>query len=162
MTLVRFKLKKANTPARLAHFDARPHWEDLASKIANLFNTPPKDIGVAFIDKAKDAVTLTNDQELQDFYQSFDQSSGEIKFVVQDLQTPDGESAFSRFCLTIPMALVSLSLTSSANVSYSLFDPTTCLAFLITFVTYLFALIPHSSISPSHNRFNLVSGFQFV
>ena len=113
MPLVPFKLKKANAPAKLAHFDAQPSWGDLASKIANLFNIPPKDIGVAFIDKAKDAVTLTNDQELQDFYQSFDRSSEEVKFVVQDLQTSDGEPAFSRFFLTIPMALVSFPLPSS-------------------------------------------------
>ena len=93
MPLVPFKLKKANTPVRLAHFDVQPSWGDLASKISSLFNIPLKDVGVAFFDKAKDVVTLTNEQDLQYFYKSFDQSSEEIKFVVQDLQTPDGESA---------------------------------------------------------------------
>ena len=95
MPLGPIKLKKANASARLVYFDAQPSWGDLASKIANLFNIPPKNIGVAFVDKAKNAVTLTNEQELQRFYKSLDQSSEEIKFVVQDLQTPDGESAFS-------------------------------------------------------------------
>jgi fumarate hydratase class II len=65
---------------------------DLASKIADLFNIPLKSLSST---KPKDAVTLTNKQELQGFYKSLDQSSEEIKFVVQDLQTPDGESAFS-------------------------------------------------------------------
>jgi len=107
MPVFSFKLKKANDPTRLADFDAPPSWEDLALKISKLFDIPAKDVGVAFVDKAKGAVTLTNDQELQQFYKHLDQSSEEIKFVVQDLQTPDGESAL---ILPHKMALVSLPL----------------------------------------------------
>ncbi|KAF8347795.1 hypothetical protein F5887DRAFT_1072145 [Amanita rubescens] len=81
------KLKKANAPTRLAFFDAQPSWGDLASKIADLFSMSPKNVSVNFVDQAKDVVvSLTNEQELHEY---FDQSSGEIKFVVQDLQTPD-------------------------------------------------------------------------
>ena len=95
MPFIPFKFKKANAPTRLADFDTQPTWGDLASKIAQLFDIPLKDVGVAFVDKCKDAITLNNEQDLQRFYNSLDQSSEEIKFVVQDLRTPDGESTFS-------------------------------------------------------------------
>ena len=94
MPSVPFKFKKANAPTRLADFDTQPSWEDLSSKIAKLFDIPLKDVGVAFVDKRNEAVTLNNEQDIQRFYKSLDQSSEEIKFVVQDLQTPDGGSAF--------------------------------------------------------------------
>jgi len=96
MPFIPFKFKKANAPNRLADFDTQPTRGDLASKIAKLFDIPLKDVGVAFVDERKDAITtLNNEQDLQRFYKSLDQSSEEIKFVVQDLRTPDGESAFS-------------------------------------------------------------------
>jgi hypothetical protein len=47
-----------------------------------LFNIPPNHVGVAFVDKAKGAVTLNDEQQLQRFYESLDQSSEETKFVV--------------------------------------------------------------------------------
>jgi hypothetical protein len=95
MPFIPFKFKKANAPTRLADFDTQPTWGDLASKIAKLFDIPLKDVGVAFVDKRNDAITLSNEQDLQRFYKWLDPSSEEIKFVVQDLWTPDGQSAFS-------------------------------------------------------------------
>jgi len=95
MPFIPFKLKNAKAPTRLAYFDTQPTWGDLASKIAKLFDIPLNDVGVAFVDKRKDAITLNDEEDLQGFYNSLDQSSEEIKFVVQDLRTPDGESAFS-------------------------------------------------------------------
>jgi hypothetical protein len=92
MPFIPFKFKKANAPTRLAEFDTQPNWEDLASKIAQLFDIPLKDVGVAFVDKRNDTIILNNEQDLQLFYKSLDHSSEEIKFVVQDLRTPDGES----------------------------------------------------------------------
>jgi hypothetical protein len=95
MVLV-FKLKKANAPSRLAVFDVPPSWEQLASRITQYFDIPLGDVGVAFVDENKETVVLVDEQELQYFYKSFFQSAQEkIKFVVQNLQTPDGESAFS-------------------------------------------------------------------
>ena len=98
MPFVPFKFKKSNAPTRVAEFDTQPSWGDLASKVAQLFNIPLKHVGVTYFDEAKDAVTITNEEELQGlYYKSFrlDQSFEENKFVVQDLRTPDGESAFS-------------------------------------------------------------------
>jgi PB1 domain len=98
MPFAPFKFKKSNALTRIAEFEAQPSWGDLASKIAQLFNIPLKDVGVTYFDKAQDAVTVTNEQELQHFYyisSKLNQSSEENKFVVQDLRNPDGESAFS-------------------------------------------------------------------
>ncbi len=50
---------------------------------------------ISFIDQDKDTIPLTNDVELKHFFEHFDQVSGGIKFVVQDLQAPDRESAFN-------------------------------------------------------------------
>ena len=94
-SIPRFKFKKANARTKLVYFDTQPSWGDLTSKIVQLFDIPVKDVGVAFVDKSNDAITLDNDQDLQHFYQSLDQSPEEIKFVVLDLSTPDGESTFS-------------------------------------------------------------------
>lgn len=90
------KLKKADL-TKLACFDAQPSWGDLASKIAELFRIESAEkVGVNFIDGAGDVVPLINEQGLQWFYsEHFDQSSGKIKFVVEDLQVPDCESAFN-------------------------------------------------------------------
>jgi PB1 domain len=153
MPFVPFKFKKSNAPTRIAEFDAQPSWGDLASKIAQLFNIPLKDVGVTYFDKAQDAVTITNEQGLQHFYyymsSKLDQSSEENKFVVQDLRNPDGESDFPR-----NIALVSSLLLRIRSHH---------LALLITFITCcLLALIHHSLISPNYNHFNLVSGFQSV
>jgi len=95
MPFIPFKFKKTNAPTRLAEFDTQPSWEVLASKIAELFDIPLKDVGVYYVDKQKDAVTLNNAQDLQWFYNKLDMSSEEIKFVVQDLRTPDAEATLA-------------------------------------------------------------------
>ncbi|KAM6490570.1 hypothetical protein JOM56_013913 [Amanita muscaria] len=94
------KLKKAGASAELtqiilARFDARPSWGDLASKIAEEFSISSNNVGVVFLDEAEGKLTLKNEQELQSFYEIFDPSSGKIKFVVQDLQTPDSPKTIS-------------------------------------------------------------------
>ena len=96
MPRVRFKLKKPNARINLVSFDWQPSWEDLASSISELYNIPPDRIGVAFFNnKAKEPDILTDEQQFQRFYKSLDPSEEPIKFVVQDLQTLDGESTFS-------------------------------------------------------------------
>jgi hypothetical protein len=94
MSLVRFKLKKADASTKLANFHEKPSWGDLASEITRLFGIPPECVGVAFIDKDK-TISLTNEQELQGFYSSLDHSTQVIKLVVQDSRAPDSESAFA-------------------------------------------------------------------
>jgi len=148
MPFIPFKFKKANAPTRLAHFDAQPTWGDLASKIVALFDIPRKDVGVAYVDKYKHAITLNNEQELEDFYKSLDQSSEEIKFVVQDLRTPDGESTFS----FVPVP---------AHVLY--YKPACIRSRALDYPDLLsWPVIYHCSISRNHNYINMVNEFQSV
>jgi hypothetical protein len=93
-----------------------------------LFNIPSDRVGVAFIAKDEEPAILSNEQDLQWFYKSSDQSSEEIKFVVQpeDLQTPDRESAFSLFFLNTHQSLIYF---PPADIS-----PPPC-PFPITFIT---------------------------
>jgi hypothetical protein len=82
--------QKANdVTAIFANFDARPSWGDLASKIAGLVSISSNNVALIFVHKAMGEFTLKN--EVQSSYEVFDPSSGTIKFVVQDLQTPDRE-----------------------------------------------------------------------
>ena len=92
------KLKKANAPTVVARFDARPSWGDLTSTIAEQFEISLNNVGVVFIDEAKEAHIITEEQYLQSFYEVFNPPE-KIKFVVQDLQTPDRESASNRLSL---------------------------------------------------------------
>lgn len=92
------KLKKANAPTVVARFDARPSWGDLASTIAELFEISFNNVGVVFIDEAKETHIITEEQYLQSFYEVFNPLE-KIKLVVQDLQTPDRESASNRLSL---------------------------------------------------------------
>jgi hypothetical protein len=94
MSLVQFKLKKAGASTRHANFDGNPSWGYLASVISRLFDVPLNRVGVAFIDENKNATSLANEQELQNFYNSLGHSPEVIKFVIQDLTAPDGECTF--------------------------------------------------------------------
>ncbi len=89
------KLKKANDRTEIAHFNAPPGWEELAWTIFHKFDVSPENLIVGYIDQTKEAVFLANDEELQDCYKNVDLSSRKIKFVVEDQQTPDCESAFN-------------------------------------------------------------------
>ncbi|KIJ97897.1 hypothetical protein K443DRAFT_681171 [Laccaria amethystina LaAM-08-1] len=97
------KLKQASAPTqiKLAYFEARPSWRDFASEIAGLFSISPNNVAVIFIHEAEGEFTLKNEEDLQSFYEVFNPSSGKIKFVVQDLQAPDCESASKRLSLPI-------------------------------------------------------------
>jgi len=83
------KLKKANTLTRLTHFSVLLSWHNLFLEITNIFQIPLKEIGVTYTDSK----TLCNNQDLHHFSKSL-QPFEKIKFVIQDLQTPDTESAF--------------------------------------------------------------------
>jgi len=153
MPFIPFKFKKANALTRLADFDTQPTWGGLASKIAELFDIPRKDIGVAYVDKYKNPITLSNKQDLQRFYKSLDQSSEEIKFVVQDLRAPDGESTFS-FVPPPPVYFLPVSYITTRSHSLS----RSCV--FMTIRTW--SVIYHCSISRKYNHINLVNGFQSI
>lgn len=87
MASTQFKLAKLNGLTRRIHFPGTelPSWSALASKIESLYEIPVEKIGVAYVDSDGDEVTLSSDDELQDFYAAVHKPPEIIKFVVQDL-----------------------------------------------------------------------------
>ncbi|KIL59622.1 hypothetical protein M378DRAFT_26883 [Amanita muscaria Koide BX008] len=90
--MLRYRFRKANAPTLIVNFIVQPSWKDLASNITEEFKIPSSRVGVVFVNEAKATFTITDEEELQKFYKSLNQSYEEIKFVVQDLATPDPES----------------------------------------------------------------------
>lgn len=90
-----FKLTKPpDGLTRRILFQDRPTWAQLAAKIAGLYAVPKANIGVSYVDADGDEVTLSSDEELQDFYRyaDFDGEAGggdaspkAIKFAVRDI-----------------------------------------------------------------------------
>jgi hypothetical protein len=126
MFVVRFKKPGASaklTQTILARLDARPSWGDLTSKIAEEFSISSNNVGVVFLDEVEGNFALKNKQDLQSFYHVFDPSSGKIKFVVQDLQTPDCESAsnslstYNSSLLQLAPKTISSTWSASSNLS---------------------------------------------
>jgi hypothetical protein len=102
--MLAIKLKKVNDSTRFAHFPTLPSFLELATAIFEIFQIPPEDVGLAFVDKDNNLVILTNDPDLQEFYNL--QHSEEIKFVVQNLQNPDCALDSSRL-LALHFSLIS-------------------------------------------------------
>ena len=71
MSPIQFKLSRPpDGLVRRVTFQERPSWETLAAKIESLFNIPLSSVGVSYMDEDGDEVTLSSEEELQDFYQS--------------------------------------------------------------------------------------------
>lgn len=93
---VQFKLSKANGLTRRIVFPSRPTWSLLSTRIASLYDIAIDNVGVSYIDSDGDDVTLSSDQELQDFYMSLHiPSDGAIKFAVHDLSSLRSTSAIN-------------------------------------------------------------------
>jgi len=92
MTSTQFKLSKRDDVTRRITFPNEPAWASLAAKIESLYGIPIDKIGVSYVDSDGDEVTLSSQEELQDFYQLSHQPSQAIKFVVQDLSSTRSES----------------------------------------------------------------------
>ncbi|KAJ3928846.1 MAG: hypothetical protein NXY57DRAFT_901220 [Lentinula lateritia] len=83
-----FKLKLTGGPTRRLSFTDEPTWTLLAERIAGLFDIPAEAIAVAYIDSEDDEVTLSTQEELQDFYQTSYKHGDVVKFTVEDLRIP--------------------------------------------------------------------------
>ncbi|KAJ3844945.1 hypothetical protein F5878DRAFT_655420 [Lentinula raphanica] len=83
-----FKLKLTGGPTRRLSFTDEPTWSLLAERIAGLFDIPADSIAVAYIDSEDDEVTLSTQEELQDFYQTSHQPGEVVKFTVEDMRIP--------------------------------------------------------------------------
>ena len=81
------KLIQRDGFTRRITFPSQPTWHTLAAKIGPLYAIPPDNVSVVYIDAENDEVTLSTQEELDDFYQSSHQPGQPIKFIVQDLRS---------------------------------------------------------------------------
>ncbi|EKM61283.1 uncharacterized protein PHACADRAFT_84808, partial [Phanerochaete carnosa HHB-10118-sp] len=49
-------------------FYKQPTWDDLADRIQNLYGIPKDKVGVSYFDVDGDEITLSSQDELQDYY----------------------------------------------------------------------------------------------
>ncbi|EIN13959.1 hypothetical protein PUNSTDRAFT_95398 [Punctularia strigosozonata HHB-11173 SS5] len=83
-----FKLSKGDLTRRIL-FSDQPSWDELANKIEVLYGIPARHVGVSYVDIDGDAVTLSTDRELHEFYHSTHRFGEPIKFDVLHLDRED-------------------------------------------------------------------------
>jgi hypothetical protein len=66
-------------------FSEPPTWSLLASKLNFLYGISLDNVGVSYVDNDNDEITVSSDEELQDFYKMSHQAGQVIKFAVVDL-----------------------------------------------------------------------------
>jgi hypothetical protein len=89
-TATQFKLSKPGGLTRRLVFPDRPSWATLSSKIGTVYGIATYNVGVSYIDQDGDEVTLSSEEELQDYYSSptaSDRGGFILKLVVQDLSS---------------------------------------------------------------------------
>ncbi|KAH7927282.1 hypothetical protein BV22DRAFT_1111210 [Leucogyrophana mollusca] len=94
-----FKFSKPGGLTRRIAFRARPSWDELSAKIGSLYEIEDNNIGVSYLDNDGDEVTLSSEDELQDYYRGLSSPGPLIRFVVQDLnalRSTDGHSSRAR------------------------------------------------------------------
>ncbi|KAI0095108.1 hypothetical protein BDY19DRAFT_988876 [Irpex rosettiformis] len=100
-TLFKFS-KPPDGLTRRVMFLHQPPWHELSAKLESLYDIPRSDIGVSYVDSDGDEVTLSSDEELNDFYkftfptQGFGQlgnASKAIRFTVRDLSAAHASEA---------------------------------------------------------------------
>ncbi|KAG5341588.1 hypothetical protein C0989_009069 [Termitomyces sp. Mn162] len=87
MAPVNFKLTELNGLTRRVTFPDKPSWNSLAAKIELLYGIPLEKVSVSYIDVDNDQVTLSSQEELDDFFATLHTNGQAIKFTVQDLPT---------------------------------------------------------------------------
>lgn len=80
-----FKLSKRGGVTRRISFSTLPSWNELAEKISALYSIPLDKVAVSYVDAEDDEVTLSTNEELQDYYQASRKPGEVVKFAVQDL-----------------------------------------------------------------------------
>lgn len=87
MAPTQFKLTKRDGPTRRANFNTAPGWVLLSSKIASLFDIPSERVGVSYIDAEGDEITVSSNEELNDYYAALSASGNPVipKLTVLDL-----------------------------------------------------------------------------
>jgi len=78
-----FKLKFKDLTRRVS-FAGQPDWQELSSRISDLYCIPQHQVGVTYIDPENEEITLNTREELQDYYFSY-RPGDTIKFSICDL-----------------------------------------------------------------------------
>jgi PB1 domain len=83
-----FKFTKDGVTRRVT-LSANVPWLDVASKIETLYNIPMERVGVSYVDSDGDEITISTQEELQDYYRARGPSSSYefIKLTVVDLDS---------------------------------------------------------------------------
>lgn len=92
MSPILFKLK-LNGHIRRITFQELPNWSDLALKLQALYNIPLDFVAVSYIDNDNDEITVSSDEELQDFYKSSYRLGDDIRLSVVNLTFPRDNSS---------------------------------------------------------------------
>ncbi|KZT70580.1 hypothetical protein DAEQUDRAFT_756221 [Daedalea quercina L-15889] len=72
---------------RKVTFEARPSWDELATRIESLFDIPKEHVAVSYVDSDNDEVTMNTQTELQDYYDTQSSSSSvATRFAVRDIR----------------------------------------------------------------------------
>ena len=85
MAPTHFKFTTPEGVNRRLSFSETPTWSLLASKLHALYGISLDNVGVSYVDNDGDEITLSSDEELQDFYKMSHQAGQVIKFAVVDL-----------------------------------------------------------------------------
>lgn len=85
MPPVNFKLTEPNGLTRRVVFPDKPSWNTFAAKVELLYDIPLEKVSVSYVDADNDQVTLSSQEELDDFYVTSYTDGQAIKFTVQDL-----------------------------------------------------------------------------
>ncbi|KAF9508907.1 hypothetical protein BS47DRAFT_190193 [Hydnum rufescens UP504] len=72
---------------RLTHPDP-PTWEWLAAKVSELYKIPRDDVALSYVDAEEDQVTLSTQEELEDYFTNFHRRGETARFTVQNISTP--------------------------------------------------------------------------
>ncbi|KAG2155568.1 hypothetical protein DEU56DRAFT_768054 [Suillus clintonianus] len=87
-SIAQFKISNPGGLTRRLVFLAHPTWAILSSKISATFGIPTDNVGVSYLDQDGDEVTLSSDEELQDYYSTLGGDKyNPIRLSVQDLSS---------------------------------------------------------------------------
>ncbi|KAG6879110.1 hypothetical protein C0992_005087, partial [Termitomyces sp. T32_za158] len=96
MAPVNFKLTEPDGLTRRVVFSDKPSWSTFAQKVELLFGIPFEQVSVSYIDADKDQVTLSSQEELDDFYATSYTDGQAVKFTVQNLPIARLQRTLSR------------------------------------------------------------------
>ncbi|KAK7465412.1 hypothetical protein VKT23_005390 [Stygiomarasmius scandens] len=92
---IHFKLKSPSGLTRRVSFDNLPSWAELSEKVHVLYDIPLDNVALSYIDAEEDEITMSSQEELQDYYSlyhSLVQTIPVARLIVQDLRAPHVDS----------------------------------------------------------------------